>query len=125
MMGVTLALVLFFGDSASLASAYGIAVTGTMGMTTILFIVFVIFRWGWASAIVVPIFIFFFCLELVFFASNMIKFGDGGWVPLLFAILLLLCMGSWKLGRVELKRHQESKERKTLRDVVGTPSNQH
>jgi KUP system potassium uptake protein len=95
--GVVL-LVLAFGNSESLAAAYGIAVTGTMIVTSVLACLY-LFKSGRlprpvAVAIVLPI----LAIEAVFLASNLSKFAEGGYVPVLIALLLALVMVAWWRG---------------------------
>ena len=92
-------LVLAFKESANLAAAYGIAVTGTMGITSIAYFVVVTRRWGWSLAKAVPLLAFFLALDLSFFSANLLKFFDGGFVPICIAIGIFLIMSVWKRGR--------------------------
>ena len=99
------ALVLAFGTSSALASAYGIAVTGTMVVTTLLAMVYVI-RSGKLSLpltllIAAPILL----LELAFLASNLTKLHEGGYVPLLIAAVIMLAMLAWWRGSQQLLAH--------------------
>ncbi|NLS06286.1 potassium transporter Kup [Rhizobium sp. P32RR-XVIII] len=93
------ALVVFFQNSSGLSAAYGIAVTGEMLITSVL--LFVVMRrvWGWrpasAAAIVVPLFL----IDTGFFAANVAKFADGGWVPVLVSSTIILIMQTWMAGR--------------------------
>jgi KUP system potassium uptake protein len=121
LMATSIGLILFFQSSGALASAFGIAVTGTMAITTLIFMAMVILRWRWSALVVVPIGAAFFLVEMVYFSANMVKFNDGGWVALLLAAVAIIFMGSWKLGRVDVHRTLAAKSnRKTMRDVVGT-----
>ena len=97
-IGVLL-LVLSFKTSDSLAAAYGIAVTGTFICTAIL--AMVVFRraFGWSRAAAGATFGLFLVVDTVFFASNMLKFPEGGWVPLVLAAALMGLMSTWKRGR--------------------------
>jgi KUP system potassium uptake protein len=96
------ALVVGFGSAGALASAYGIAVTGTMSITTLL--VFVIarrrWRWGWPRTMLAlgPLLV----VDLTFFAANLPKFSSGGWFPLAVAALIFILMSTWKRGRALL-----------------------
>ncbi|PLL14196.1 potassium transporter Kup [Tabrizicola sp. TH137] len=100
-----IALVLSFGSSAALASAYGIAVTGTMVVTTLLAIVYVTqagkLPLPLALLLAAPILL----LELAFLASNLTKLHDGGYVPVLLAALLMLAMLAWWRGSQQLLAH--------------------
>lgn len=94
-----LALVIGFGSSAKLASAYGIAVTGTMVITSILSLVVVSHLWGWGwvkGALFISVFL---TIDLAFFSANLIKVEDGGWFPLLFGLGVFVLMMTWKQGR--------------------------
>jgi KUP system potassium uptake protein len=121
LMVATLALVVFFKTSSELAAAYGITVTGTMAMTTLIFVCMVSLRWKWSMFVVLPFGAFFFTIEMIYFTANMTKFNNGGWVAMLFAGITILFMGSWKLGRVDVQRTIAAKRnKKTMRDVVRT-----
>jgi KUP system potassium uptake protein len=91
--------VLGFRSSSNLASAYGIAVTTTMVITSILFYEVARKRWGWPRtktlAIVVPLLL----VDLAFLAANIPKIPHGGWFPILVAIGLLVQMPTWRKGR--------------------------
>src|SRR5256714_2803704 len=96
-IGVVLLLVLFRSSSA-LASAYGIAVTGTMVVTAMMGF-FVIWRaWNWspfaAAALIAP----FLFLDLIFLAANLLKVFEGGWVPLALGGVVMLLMYTWRRG---------------------------
>ncbi|MCQ0042270.1 MAG: potassium transporter Kup [Bombella sp.] len=92
-------LVIAFRSSAALASAYGIAVTGTFLCTCVL--AMVVFRrvFQWKSYAVGTVFGFFFIMDAVFFSSNVMKIPDGGWVPLSIAVGSTLIMTTWQRGR--------------------------
>jgi KUP system potassium uptake protein len=99
LMAATVALVIAFGSSSSLAAAYGIAVTATMGITTLLAYVVSRHVWGWnrlASGLVTGL---FFVVDLAFFGANVLKIAHGGWVPLVIAATVYLLMTTWKRGR--------------------------
>jgi len=99
-----LALVLGFGSSSALGAAYGIAVTGTMTMTTLLFYVVARRRWEWSRAKAGVIAAGFLAIELAFLAANIPKIAHGGWVPLLVAGFVFLLMTTWRRGTVMLVR---------------------
>ena len=94
-----IALVLTFQASERLAAAYGIAVTGTMAITSIAFFVVTTHRWGWSYLRAGVLLVFFLLLDLSFFGANLLKFFDGGFVPLLIAIGIFLVMAVWRRGR--------------------------
>ena len=103
-----LVLVIWFRNSSALSAAYGIAVTGTMAITSILFGVVARGRWGWPVARVVFLVGAFLCIDLSFLAANVVKVRHGGWVPLLFASGIYTLMSTWKLGRRQLGEIQEA-----------------
>jgi len=94
-----LMLVLSFRSSDALAAAYGIAVTGTFIFTSILAMVVFRRRFGWSRALAVSVFSFFLVIDAGFFASNLLKVPEGGYVPLVLGFGLLAMMTSWKKGR--------------------------
>jgi len=91
-------LVLTFQSSSNLAAAYGIAVTGTMMIDTIL-IAFVLIAWRWSPLLVIPLIGTFFCVDLAYFAANAIKIPQGGWFPLGIALVSFVVLTTWKRGR--------------------------
>ncbi|WP_370051363.1 potassium transporter Kup [Corallococcus sp. AB011P] len=94
-----IALVLGFGSSSRLAAAYGIAVTTTMGITTVLAYVVARERWGVRRSVALPIASLFMLVDLAFFGANAAKIADGGWFPLLLAVCIFTLMTTWKRGR--------------------------
>jgi KUP system potassium uptake protein len=94
-----LILVLAFKTSDNLASAYGIAVTGTFLCTCVLAMVVFRRQFHWSRAAAVTVFGGFFLIDLVFFSANTLKVLEGGWVPLVLGIALTALMTSWKRGR--------------------------
>ena len=101
----TLGLVVTFGASSKLAAAYGIAVSGTMVITTILIAVVARQRWGWSKGKVGLVFGTFMLVDSGFFVANVLKIPQGGWVSLGLACLLLLLMSTWSGGRHLVARH--------------------
>ena len=96
--------VIFFGSSERLASAYGIAVTGTMAITTIAYFL-VVRRTGRLSLLIAaPVCAGFLLIDLAFFSSNAHKLADGGWFPLAIGAVVLAVMHTWKIGREEIFR---------------------
>ena len=91
-------LVLTFQSSSNLAAAYGIAVTGTMTIDTIL-IAFVLVAWRWSPLLVIPLIGTFLCIDLAYFAANAIKIPQGGWFPLGIALVSFVVLTTWKRGR--------------------------
>jgi KUP system potassium uptake protein len=98
LMAVTIGLALFFKKSDNLAGAYGIAVSATMLMTTMLLFIAMREIWNWSLALCVPIAGLFFVVDLAFFVSNATKLFDGGYVPLLLACLVYSVMFIWHRG---------------------------
>jgi KUP system potassium uptake protein len=98
------ALVLSFGESSALAGAYGVAVSSTMIITTILAFLFTRRRWGWSLWAALTVAAAFLIVDSAFFIANMTKIEDGGWVPLLAAGVVALFMTTWYRGRFLLAR---------------------
>jgi KUP system potassium uptake protein len=98
LIGVLL-LVLSFKGSAALASAYGVAVTGTFTCTTLLAALVYRRQFKWSRTVTAVVFGFFLVLDVVFFTSNLLKVPDGGWVPIAVGLVLMAIMTSWKRGR--------------------------
>jgi KUP system potassium uptake protein len=101
------ALVLAFGSSSSLAAAYGISVSGTMIITTLLVYVVARRAWGWSTTRSMLILGAFLTVDIAFFSANLTKIADGGWFPLAFAGGLFLLMTTWKQGRALLKARRD------------------
>lgn len=99
-----MALVLGFRSSSNLAAAFGIAVSGTMLITTVLAYVVVRTIWGWSSGKALLITIPLMLIDIAFFCANAVKFEDGGWFPLVFGLGIFLLMTTWKAGRTLLHR---------------------
>ena len=97
-------LVLLFKSSSQLAAAYGIAVTGTMIITTILFYFVAIQKWKWNIYLTTAICAVFAVIDLIFLGSNMLKIFDGGWFPLIIGIAGFIYMTTWKTGRYILSQ---------------------
>ena len=95
----TIALVLAFRSASNLAAAYGVAVTTTMVITTMLFYVVARERWKWSLLHILPVVAFFLFIDLSFFGANILKLPQGGWVPLVIAGSIFLLMDTWKRGR--------------------------
>ena len=95
----TVSLVLGFGSSSALAAAYGVAVTSTMVITTLLLYVVMRERWGWSRLAAGPLSAGFLAIDLAFFGANIIKVPHGGWFPLVVAGGIFTLMVTWKRGR--------------------------
>ena len=104
------ALVLMFRTSSNLASAYGIAVTLTMMIDTLLAFVVVRALWGWSWGKAILFLAFFVVVDIAFFSANVIKVFDGGWFPLVLGAVIFTFLSTWKRGRMLLyeKLKQES-----------------
>ena len=124
-------LVLGFRTSSNLAAAYGVAITTTMLITTVLFYFVARNRWHWPTVAALPTTAFFILIDLSFFGANMLKVAHGGWFPLLMSGCILFLMLTWRKGRRVLREHLgemcvplaaflEDIERKTIRRVPGT-----
>ena len=92
-------IVISFRSSASLAAAYGIAVSLTMMITAVLLYVIATERWKWPTPLALLVIGVFLAIDLAFFGANMLKILQGGWVPLLIAAFLFTLMTTWKTGR--------------------------
>ena len=100
-------LVITFRSTSNLAAAYGIAVTGTMAITTILFGVVARERWLWPLPKVVALCGLFLFVDLAFLSANLVKFTHGGWFPIAVAAFVFTLMSTWKLGRRRLAQIME------------------
>jgi KUP system potassium uptake protein len=106
------ALVVGFGSSAHLASAYGIAVTGTLAIDTVLFFVVVRMLWGKPLWLVLSGATAFLVVDLAFFTANLPKVVQGGWFPLLLALVVFTLLTTWQRGReLVTARRQEAEGR--------------
>ena len=94
-----IALVLAFRTSSNLAAAYGVAVTTTMVITTLLFYVVAHERWGWNAFAMGTLTVVFLIIDGAFFGANIIKVAQGGWLPLMLAAVIFVVMITWKRGR--------------------------
>jgi KUP system potassium uptake protein len=94
-----LILVLTFRSSNRLATAYGLAVTGTFVITTTLFLIVAATVWRWGRWRLIAIGAVFGTVEVIYFAANVTKVVSGGWLPLLIALLVVTVMTTWQTGR--------------------------
>jgi len=92
-------LVLGFGSSSNLAGAYGVAVTATMAIDSLL--IFFVMRklWNWSLWVALPISAFFLFIDLSFFSANVLKIFEGGWFPVVVGIVVFILLSTWKRGR--------------------------
>ena len=103
LMTGTLLTVVLFRSSENLAAAYGIAVSGTMLITTILLYRVAVSRWQWPSAVAIPVIAIFGAIDATFLVSNSIKIVEGGWFPLIVGGLIAVLMLSWRKGSSEVR----------------------
>ena len=94
-----LVLILAFKTSTNLASAYGIAVTGTMFITSVMLAVLARRLWHWPPLLIVAVVGTFLIVDGAYFASNLTKIGDGGWFPLLMGVIAFTMLTTWARGR--------------------------
>ena len=94
-----LVLVIQFRTSSAMAAAYGIAVTGTMVVTTLLAYIVVRHRWNWGRPLALAVILPFLTLDLIFFGANILRVIEGGWVPLVVAAVIGLVIYTWNRGR--------------------------
>ena len=108
MLGV-LGIVLGFKTGPEIASAYGIAVTGTMLITTLLVATVAVRTWKWPAIATWPLFLLLLVVDSALFSANMAKFLEGGWVPLAIGFLLFLAMWTWYRGRQAVEKRIKEK----------------
>jgi KUP system potassium uptake protein len=93
-----IAIVLFAGSSSNLAAAYGIAVTGTMTITSLLFFTVAHERWGWSWPRAGALVGLFLVVDVAFFGANLAKLFHGGWFPMVAALMVFSVMTTWRMG---------------------------
>ena len=99
LFGGVLVLIVTFRSSASLATAYGLAVTGTLLLTTTLFLMYAAAAWAWPPWKLALVAVVFGGVELIYLGANMTKVVHGGWLPLLIAVIVVTVMTTWQRGR--------------------------
>jgi KUP system potassium uptake protein len=104
LMAACVAVVLGFGSSTKLAGAYGVAVTGTMTITSILYFLVRKNLWGKPLATSIAMLLVFLVIDLTFFSATLAKIHHGGWLPLSMGALVFLVLTTWWRGRLELSR---------------------
>ncbi|MDB4885062.1 MAG: kup [Gemmatimonadetes bacterium] len=102
LLAACLLLVVGFGSSERLATAYGLAVSATMALTTVLFYRVARWRWGWSRIAALPLALLFLLVDLSFLTANVVKLPHGGWVPLVLAIGVYVVFVTWRRGRDQL-----------------------
>ncbi len=124
LLAMVLMLVLGFGASTRLASAYGISVVGTMLITTVMlgFLIFRVWRWNrWLAVATIGTFLL---IDLAYFASNITKIPDGGWFPLVVAAILFTVLTTWAAGR-KLMRERLEETAMPLRTFISSARSVH
>jgi KUP system potassium uptake protein len=118
LMIATIGLVLGFRSSSNLASAYGVAISTDMVITTVLAF-FVARRWRWGHHVVITALIAaaFLVVDLAFFGANLVKIAEGGWYPLLLGALVFTLMATWRRGRRVLAGQLQT-EQQSLADFL-------
>jgi len=110
LMVVCVGVVFAFGSSSNLAAAYGVAVTTTMVVTSVLLYVVMRYRWGWSTITAGALTTVFLAIDIAFFTANIVKVPDGGWFPLAVGLIILTLMVLWKSGRDRLTVKLRSKD---------------
>lgn len=118
LFAAVITVILAFRSSTSLASAYGLAVTTTFVITTILFVVFARRVWGWPRWTLVVAVAVLSVFELTFLVANLAKILNGGWLPALIGVVLLTIMTTWRRGRAVVGVKRRDAEG-TLDDLLG------
>jgi KUP system potassium uptake protein len=108
LMVACVALVAGFRSSDKLAAAYGMAVTGTMSITTFAYFVVLTKTWKWPFWKAVPLCALFMTIDLTFVVANLRKFWDGGWVPFGIGLAVFTLFTTWMAGRARLGQHVRS-----------------
>lgn len=99
LMILVILLVLSFGSSSNLASAYGIAVTGAMFIDTCLLAVLLLSIWNWKRWVAIPLLALFFIVDTAYFTANLTKVPSGGWFPLVVGVFAFTMLTTWARGR--------------------------
>ena len=103
LMALTLGLTISFGRSDNLAAAYGVSVSGTMLMTSMHLFIAMREIWNWPVVAAAAVATCFIVIDGIFFAANLAKISDGGWVPLLLALLVYGVMWIWHRGATTVR----------------------
>lgn len=117
LMAACVTLVIAFRTSSNLAAAYGVAVTMTMLITTILFYFVARHLWHWKMVKVLPLCLLFGLVESAFLSANLVKFFDGGWLPLVVGAVIFTLMTTWATGR-RLVRDSLEKSALSQEDLI-------
>jgi KUP system potassium uptake protein len=108
MMVACIGLVLAFKSSSGLAGAYGIAVTATMAITSVIFFYVVRHLWRWPAWKSAPLIALFLAFDITYLSSNLLKIFDGGWFTLTVAAIIMVAMATWRDGKAALGRQFQS-----------------
>ena len=119
-----IALVLVFGSSANLASAYGLAVSGVMVATTISMIYVSTHVWKWKKYSALALFIPLAAIDLFFLTANSVKFLEGGFIPLIIGLLLYLVMATWSWGKKHVRTAFLKHSTMTMAEVMALKQKQ-
>ena len=117
MIGV-LVLLFSFRNSSALAAAYGIAVTGSMFVDTLLAFVIIRFLWKWSWPTTLAVLVPLLALDLTFISSNLLKIPDGAWMPLVFGAVLVVIMWTWTRGG-QILTEKTRRDSVPLTDLIG------
>lgn len=104
-----IALVITFKSSSNLAAAYGLAVTTTMVITTLLFYIYAREKWHWSRLTAGSLCLFFLVIDMAFWGANLLKIIQGGWFPLLVGIIGYILMTTWNTGKKLLNQQLQEK----------------
>jgi KUP system potassium uptake protein len=104
------ALTLVFGSATKLGDIYGVAVTGTFILNTVLFLAVARFLWGTAKRKLAPVAVLFLTVEVAFFSSNVAKVEHGAWLPLAVGLIVSVVMINWRRGQVIVTRNRVAQE---------------
>jgi KUP system potassium uptake protein len=124
LMLASIALVLGFHSSSRLAAAYGVAITITMVITTLIFFLLIFTKWKWHPLLAVLFATFFLGIDLSFFGATLLKILHGGWFPLLIAAIIYLLMSTWRDGRrllAERLRDSNLSNESFVADLISNP----
>ncbi|HYE44721.1 MAG TPA: potassium transporter Kup [Caulobacter sp.] len=113
-----LALLFSFKTSSALAAAYGIAVTGSMFVDTLLAFVIIRFLWKWKWTATLAVLVPLLVLDLTFISSNLLKIPDGAWMPLVFGAVLVVIMWTWTRG-AQILTEKTRRDSVPLADLIG------
>jgi len=117
LMFSAIGLVIAFESSSALAAAYGVAVTATMAITTILLAVVEREKWHWSFIAILSLSVPLLIIDLAFFGANIVKVLEGGWFPLAVGIIIFTLMATWRSGR-DLLNHRLAEQTLSFDDFL-------